>query len=154
MENADEMAKGASGRWILESVAIDKMEDVPFKNDEQPSTVSRNTSQKSFARNASNVKNRNRFPVPTVPKMERSQSSATKGLKTLRFIDRITTGKEGEAWRSVEKRFHQLATDWRLPRDKFGVCIGNFTNFSHRYTFLVFENIQSEIKKFLRTFFS
>ncbi|KAI8523922.1 hypothetical protein RHMOL_Rhmol13G0109100 [Rhododendron molle] len=133
MDNADQMAKGESvrwmaegesERWILESIEIDKMANVPFDDDEQPSTLSRNTSQKSFTRNASSLKNMNSVPSLTVPKMERSQSGAVKGLKTLRFLDRMTTGKEGDAWRSVEKRFHQLATAGRLPRDKFGACVG------------------------------
>ncbi|KAG5515403.1 hypothetical protein RHGRI_036454 [Rhododendron griersonianum] len=133
MDNADQMAKGESERWmaegeserwILESIEIDKMANVPFDDDEQPSTMSRNTSKKSFTRNASSLKNKNRVPSPTVPKMERLQSGAVKGLKTLRFLDRMTTGKEGDAWRSVEKRFHQLATVGRLPRDKFGTCVG------------------------------
>ncbi|KAI8523920.1 hypothetical protein RHMOL_Rhmol13G0109000 [Rhododendron molle] len=124
MDNADQMANGEFVKWILEGIEIDEMADVSFDDDEQPSTVSRNTSQKSFARNASSLRNRNRIPSPTTPKMERLRSGAAKGLKSLRFLDRTTTGKEGDEWKSVEKRFNQLATDGRLPRDEFGACIG------------------------------
>lgn len=34
------------------------------------------------------------------------------------------TGKEGDAWRSVEKRFNQNAVNGRIFREKFGTCIG------------------------------
>ncbi|KAG5515402.1 hypothetical protein RHGRI_036453 [Rhododendron griersonianum] len=124
MDNADQIANEEFVKWILEGIEIDDMADVSFDDDEQPSTVSRNTSQKSFARNASSLRNMNRISGPTIPEMERLQSGATKGLKSLRFLDRTTTGKEGDEWKSVEKRFNQLARDGRLPRDKFGACIG------------------------------
>lgn len=132
MDNADQMAKGESRRWILDSIEIDEMADVAFDDDEQPSMMSKSTSPKSFARNTSSLRNRN--------KMERLQSGAEKGLKSLRFLDITTTGKEDVAWRSVEKRFNQLATDGRLPRNKFGACIGNFTNLSHQCGSCIFVN--------------
>ncbi|XP_055960251.1 putative respiratory burst oxidase homolog protein H [Mercurialis annua] len=64
-------------------------------------------------------------PRPRPPRrMERTASSAARGLNSLRFLDRTVTGKEGDAWRSIEKRFDQFAVDDRLSRDKFGICIG------------------------------
>ncbi|KAI3432975.1 uncharacterized protein J3R85_007406 [Psidium guajava] len=59
-----------------------------------------------------------------IPRMERTTSSASRGLMSLRFLDRTMTGKEADAWRSIEKRFNQHATNGQLSRDQFGVCIG------------------------------
>ncbi|GFP80331.1 putative respiratory burst oxidase homolog protein h [Phtheirospermum japonicum] len=56
--------------------------------------------------------------------MGRLESSVTRGLKSLRFLDRTMTGKEEDAWRAIEKRFNQNAVDGKLFKDKFGVCIG------------------------------
>lgn len=58
------------------------------------------------------------------PKMGRTTSTAAKGLNSLRFLDRTVTGKEGDAWRLVEKRFNQFAVGGMLPKDKFGICLG------------------------------
>ncbi|KAI4388960.1 hypothetical protein MLD38_001242 [Melastoma candidum] len=55
------------------------------------------------------------------PALERT---ASRGLGSLRFLERTVTGKEDDAWRSVERRFDRLAVGARLPRDKFGACIG------------------------------
>lgn len=57
-------------------------------------------------------------------RVERTASAAARGLKGLRFLDRTMTGKEMDAWRSIENRFHQFAVDDRLPKEKFGICIG------------------------------
>ncbi|XP_037497548.1 putative respiratory burst oxidase homolog protein H [Jatropha curcas] len=57
-------------------------------------------------------------------KIERTASSAARGLKSLRFLDRTVTGKEMDAWRSIENRFNQFATNDRLSKEKFGICIG------------------------------
>ncbi|WCJ41146.1 hypothetical protein M5689_022028 [Euphorbia peplus] len=57
-------------------------------------------------------------------KIERTASSAAKGLQSLRFLDRTRTGKERDAWLPIERRFDQFAVDGRLPKDKFGICIG------------------------------
>ncbi|XP_073526452.1 uncharacterized protein [Phyllobates terribilis] len=57
-----------------------------------------------------------------VPRMDRMQSSAANGLKSLRFLD--GAGKDGDSWKPVQKRFNQNATQGKLPRDKFGAVIG------------------------------
>ncbi|KAL9277012.1 hypothetical protein ACSQ67_025432 [Phaseolus vulgaris] len=49
---------------------------------------------------------------------------AARGIKGLRFLDRTVTGKEADAWRSIEKRFTQHAVEGKLPKDKFGTCMG------------------------------
>ncbi|XP_072954122.1 putative respiratory burst oxidase homolog protein H [Typha angustifolia] len=54
--------------------------------------------------------------------MNRMQSSAQLGLKSLRFLDK-TSGKDG-GWKAVEKRFEQFAVAGRLPKENFGKCIG------------------------------
>lgn len=58
------------------------------------------------------------------PVMERTASTAARGLKSLRFLDRTVTGKEHDAWRSIERRFFQFSVNEKLPREKFGVCMG------------------------------
>lgn len=51
------------------------------------------------------------------------QSGAELGLKSLRFLDKTTGGKE-DGWKVVEKRFGQFAVNGRLPKENFGRCIG------------------------------
>nr|KAJ0192190.1 hypothetical protein LSAT_V11C800419430 [Lactuca sativa] len=58
------------------------------------------------------------------PMLERQVSSAARGLSGLRFLDRVITGKEGDAWMGVEKRFHRFSKNGKLQREKFGICIG------------------------------
>ncbi|KAL6967422.1 NAD(P)H oxidase (H2O2-forming) [Sarracenia purpurea var. burkii] len=113
MDNADQSVKGESERWVLESVETEQMVDVPF-DDEQPSTTA---SRNPFENSLTKRKKNNNMVQDTVPRMGRQQSGAAKGIKSLRFLDRTTTGKEGDAWRHVEKRFDQLAVDGMLSRD-------------------------------------
>ncbi|XP_010514902.1 PREDICTED: putative respiratory burst oxidase homolog protein J isoform X1 [Camelina sativa] len=61
---------------------------------------------------------------PGPQRVERTTSSAARGLQSLRFLDRTVTGRELDSWRSIENRFNQFAVDGRLPKEKFGVCIG------------------------------
>ncbi|XP_051132221.1 putative respiratory burst oxidase homolog protein H [Andrographis paniculata] len=59
------------------------------------------------------------------PKLGRLESGATRGLMSLRFLDRTRTGKEEDAWKAIEKRFYENAVDGqRLCKDNFGICIG------------------------------
>ncbi|ESQ37429.1 hypothetical protein EUTSA_v10003051mg [Eutrema salsugineum] len=57
-------------------------------------------------------------------RVKRTTSSAARGLQSLRFLDRAVTGRERDSWRSIENRFNQFAVDGKLPKEKFGVCIG------------------------------
>ncbi|XP_009611455.1 putative respiratory burst oxidase homolog protein H isoform X2 [Nicotiana tomentosiformis] len=109
IDNGD-LSRDNSVKWILENAEIDS--DVPAN--QEP------VKQKSFKKNFSISRRRN----GVVPRMGRMQSGAARGLNSLRFLDRTTTGKEGDAWRSVEKRFNQNAVNGRLFREKFGTCIG------------------------------
>lgn len=56
--------------------------------------------------------------------LERQRSSAARGLDGLRFLDKVITGKEVDAWMAIEKRFQRFAADGKLPREKFGICVG------------------------------
>lgn len=110
---------GNSSRWSLDSIEIDmavetRESSAPPRPNDIPLPLSRNTST-TWKRNAS---------CGGFPRMERTTSSASRGLMSLRFLDRTMTGKEGDAWRSIEKRFNQHAMNGQLSRDKFGVCIG------------------------------
>ena len=164
-----------SRKWMLESIEIDRMADVPL-NDESRKSISnylnepsftRNTSTSNTAfhsrnlstssgllpnpgsstglprnsstspglpRNASRVTSFRRListarkrptgAAPNIPRVQRTASSAAKGIQSLRFLDRTVTGKEMDAWKSTERRFNQFAVDGKLFRDKFGVCVG------------------------------
>lgn len=106
-----------SKKWMLlesmEITAIDELEDVPMND--QPNKDILVTNQITF----------NDLNKPSTPRMERPISRAYKGIKSLRFLDKITTGNEADAWKYVEKRFYQNANDERINRDKFGTSIGN-----------------------------
>lgn len=58
-------------------------------------------------------------------KFDRTVSSAERGLKSLRFLDKNVGAKEKDAaWQTVEKRFEQFAVKGRVSRENFGACIG------------------------------
>jgi dual oxidase len=130
-------SKTESKRWMLESIEIDRMRGVPV-NDEPKATLPPKEPADAFIkRSASNLgaslrrttssalrKSGVLSSKPPLPKIERTASSASRGLKSLRFLDRTMTGKEMDAWRSIERRFDQFAVHERLPKDKFGICIG------------------------------
>ncbi|KAJ0911604.1 putative NAD(P)H oxidase (H(2)O(2)-forming) [Helianthus annuus] len=80
-----------------------------------------------LSRTSSKATSVQKGPPPSgggAPKMGRTTSTAAKGLNSLRFLDRTVTGKEGDAWRSIERRFNQFAVAGKLPKDKFGICLG------------------------------
>lgn len=54
----------------------------------------------------------------------RMERTASRGLMSLRFLDRTLTGKEENAWREIEMRFNQFAINGKLSKEKFGICIG------------------------------
>lgn len=124
-DNVPDTAAGEdSSLWILESIVdVDhQMVDVPMDNSEaaDQSTISRPSNETtSLKKSNSIVRKRN-----GVPKMGRTTSGAARGLNSLRFLDRTTTGKEADAWNSIERRFNQHAVNGRLSRDKFGTSIG------------------------------
>lgn len=121
MNNLDNMNNNGedSQKWILDPSEIDVMVDVPI--DEGGGGGDRNGSFKR--RDEDHGVSRGGI------RLGRRKSKAERGLKSLRFLDRSVTGKEDDAWRAIESRFHQHAIDDRLPRDKFGLCIGMFFGF-------------------------
>ncbi|KAL2508522.1 putative respiratory burst oxidase-like protein H [Forsythia ovata] len=122
--NNKELHRAESVKWILESIEIDNMADVPLIEDEKMGgSIQKFTNQKSLEKKASMAKKRNQIQ-DNVPRMGRMESGAVRGLRGLRFLDRTTTGKEGDAWKVIEKRFNQHAVENRLFKDKFGACIG------------------------------
>lgn len=126
--SSENQGKDDSSTWILESIDIvnDHVE-VSKKDENNGSMVTKASDNEAFLDNGSNgsnvrLRNNNNH---NASKMVRMQSGAARGLKGLRFLDRTVTGKEGDAWRSIEKRFSQHAVGGMLFKDKFGQCMGN-----------------------------
>lgn len=114
------MASEDSAECVLEKIQIDSMENVPIEDD-----VKRPAYPTNLKKVTSNLKKRNNQVQNSNHKMMgRTESGAKRGLMSLRFLDRTTTGKEEDAWRKIEKRFPQNEVDGRLYKDKFGICIG------------------------------
>uniref|UniRef100_A0A1J3HUA9 Respiratory burst oxidase-like protein B n=1 Tax=Noccaea caerulescens TaxID=107243 RepID=A0A1J3HUA9_NOCCA len=55
-------------------------------------------------------------------RLDRSKSGAMFALRGLRFIAK--NDAVGSSWDEVEKRFDELAVEGKLPKSKFGHCIG------------------------------
>ncbi|KAK9280383.1 hypothetical protein L1049_014072 [Liquidambar formosana] len=121
MNGSEDTGNGESEKWILKSVEIDQMVDVPIDNAPE-TTVSIASNEGLFKRNSSNVKKKNGVQG-IIPNLGRTTSGTARGLKSLRFLDRTITGKEGDAWKAIVKRFNLNAVEGRLFRDKFGACI-------------------------------
>ncbi|XP_057781692.1 putative respiratory burst oxidase homolog protein H [Salvia miltiorrhiza] len=112
---ASEKSEDDSEKWVLEKIHIDDMADVQMEDGKKP--ISSSTSRSSSLR-------QRKAAASSGPKMGRMESGAKRGLMSLRFLDRAKTGKEEDAWRAIEKRFHQNSVDGMLFKDKFGACIG------------------------------
>lgn len=127
MDRSKDPSQCVSSQWILESIInpedMEEMVDVII--DSPVCSKPKSPKTKSFNKNRSNVKKIN-GTQNKAPRMGRTYSGASRGLQSLRFLDRTTTGKEGDAWKAVEKRFNQLAINRGLSRDDFGFCIGEF----------------------------
>ncbi|XP_030447654.2 putative respiratory burst oxidase homolog protein H [Syzygium oleosum] len=122
---------GNSSKWILEGIEVDDMVDAPFDSSSKSgvrnsSPTSKVSDEALFTWNLSSTRKGNEFQgmASTASRMRRAESGAKRGLKSLRFLERTVTGKEVDAWKSVEKRFNQFAVDGRISKDKFGTCIG------------------------------
>ncbi|XP_042482919.1 putative respiratory burst oxidase homolog protein H [Macadamia integrifolia] len=126
MADSGDPVHSDSSHWKLESIAIsegmERMVDIEIQ-DNQVAPEPTSPPKKSFKVNKSNLKKVNQI-LDKAPRLGRAYSGASRGLQSLRFLDRTTTGKEGDAWKAVERRFNQLATGERLSRDSFGRCIG------------------------------
>ncbi|PKI52023.1 hypothetical protein CRG98_027675, partial [Punica granatum] len=134
MNNLEKVREDDSAKWILESIEIDHMVDALMHsdNDNATGTTLNQIEQNGFSQKRNAGSNPDAIVAPRKrvgfqnngARIEWTGSSAKKGLRSLRFLDRTISGNEVDAWKSAEKRCHQLALDGRLPRDKFGVCIG------------------------------
>lgn len=76
-------------------------------------------------------------------RLDRCKSGAMFALRGLRFITQ--NDAVGRGWDEVEKRFDELAVEGKLPKSKFGHCIGNL---SRQILFL-----RDHFKQFLRHIF-
>ncbi|CAA7025677.1 unnamed protein product [Microthlaspi erraticum] len=154
MKNNKNAGNEETTNWMLHSVEIDKEGSVKQPENKAESSggggigilknVSRNLGVASVIRSMSVSKWRKSgnlgdpstrksgnlgLPVAMTKKtgpqrVERTTSSAARGLQSLRFLDRTVTGRERDSWRSIENRFNQFAVNGKLPKEKFGVCIG------------------------------
>lgn len=109
---------------FLEDVDIDDTADSSSKNDMASSTSKFSNSASNIERQKSNMRKRNVAQGNNPYRISRQESGVARGLKSLRFLDRTVTGKEGDAWKAIERRFHQAAVEGRIFRDNFGACIG------------------------------
>ncbi|KAL2899211.1 Respiratory burst oxidase-like protein F [Bienertia sinuspersici] len=126
--------KGDSSKWNLDSIEIDQITDAPASESSSTSNNyninnnNNNNAQKSprginSSRIGSNARkgfgmlgNGNGNNNGAQPNMER-------GLQSLRFLNGAT-GKDGDSWEPVEKKFNQNAAQGRLHRDRFFDTIG------------------------------
>ncbi|KAG2673645.1 hypothetical protein I3760_13G101300 [Carya illinoinensis] len=129
--NISEMVVGDnSSEWVLQSIEIDQMVDVPIDddddndNDDETESIMSKSSNEILLKRSNRSERKRNGVQGSVPRMGRMASGAARGLKSLRFLDRTITGKETDAWKSIERRFKQHAVDGRLSRDKFATCIG------------------------------
>ncbi|KAG6432880.1 hypothetical protein SASPL_104470 [Salvia splendens] len=116
------MAEGQeddSQKWVLEKIHIDTMAEVAMEEDSKKQF----SSSLSFNERSASLRHR-KAVHSSGPAMERMESGAKRGLMSLRFLDRAKTGKEEDAWKDIEKRFHNNSVDGMLFKDKFGACIG------------------------------
>jgi len=127
--SSDKEGNDESATWILESIQIQPVERSIRDDDEEASLNASPVLKSPSEGSLNNVRNRNANQGNGGRKMVRVESGAARGIKGLRFLDRTVTGKEADAWRSIEKRFTQHAVDGKLSKDKFGICMGTFTSF-------------------------
>ncbi|KAI4382352.1 hypothetical protein MLD38_008326 [Melastoma candidum] len=112
----------SSTKWMLDSTNIDQMADVSadsIKAGGDNVLDGKEEEQSGSVGSARKVRWQDE-----AAKMGTRAASAKKGTKNLRFLDKTISGRETDAWKSVEKRFSQFAVDGRLSKDKFGACVG------------------------------
>ena len=68
-------------------------------------------------------------------RVDRSKSGAARALRGLKFMTKNVGTDQG--WSQVEKRFDELAVEGKLPKTRFGQCIGApyvlFTSFPNSF---------------------
>lgn len=135
-------SSGESEKVFFQGVKIDKMENdttntgtPPLQNQMRPA-LPKTTSKSTFGRLGSNFRSASRNVAKGLNQRRGPQSGALRGLNSVRFIDKKHIGKEGDGWNAVETRFHQMAVDGKLSRDKFGICVGKYYSY-HLFYFSV-----------------
>lgn len=116
-----EIRRGESVKQMMESVEAESMSGVLIDYGEAGAKAE--SSLRMTA--AGSMKKRN----GVAPGLGRTKSGTARGFKGIRFLERSATGKEADAWKTIERRFDQNAEGERLYRDKFGACIGMFLQF-------------------------
>lgn len=118
-----QLLKGSSNMHVnLESVKIHK-DDSGSSGDHGPSTLPPSTSKSTFSRLGSKFKASTKGLKGYGPRRAPgAKSGAFRGLKSVKFIDKKKINKDG--WKDAEHRFHQMAVNGKLKRDKFGICVG------------------------------
>jgi dual oxidase len=137
-----------SSPWILESIEIvpNNVEVSKKDEDNQSMVIIASDNEAFLNNNGNNMRSRNNNNNNNNGnKIMRMTSGAARGLKGLRFLDRTVTGKEGDAWRSIEKRFTQNAVDGMLSKDKFGTCIGKIFVLFFCFLFMMFFSCLCEV---------
>nr|XP_011461300.1 PREDICTED: putative respiratory burst oxidase homolog protein H isoform X1 [Fragaria vesca subsp. vesca] len=102
-------------KGVLQNIDIDPMVDVPSSSNENVLTGTNNIVRRRAGFHGN-------VPSGTGKVEARGGGGGGGGLKGLHFLN--IKGKESEAWKPMEKRFHQYAVEDRLSRDDFGTCIG------------------------------
>lgn len=119
--------KGPDVRPInLESVEIHKGDSMDMgtpTGNQVPMALPKSTSKNAFSRLGSKFKASTKGLKGFGPRRApRAKSGAFRGLKSVRFIDKKKINKD--SLKDAERRFHQMAVDGMLRRDKFGTCVG------------------------------
>lgn len=116
MEFSDEnRVKENPAECVLESVEIDHMV-TDEKRDELRDVKQADSKQSNCSDEVKKT-----VVEPSQPVV--GSGGRRKGFNILRFLEVPVAGKEEEAWKTIEKRFHHQAHDGKLSRDKFGACI-------------------------------
>lgn len=122
---------GDSEKVVLQGVKIDKLNNEqnnmasPQSQNQTRQTLPKSVSKSTFGRIASTFK-ASRNASKGIGHRHAPHSGALRGLNSVRFIDKKQVGKEGDGWHNVENRFHQMAVNGKLSREKFGVCVGKY----------------------------
>nr|GMD17475.1 putative respiratory burst oxidase homolog protein H [Ipomoea batatas] len=115
-ESRRRVEAGVTRGKSMVNVEAERLSDVLLDNGEAGART-----ESSLRMTAAGMKRRR---TSSEPKLGRLNSGIARGFKGIRFLERSATGKELDAWRTMERRFDENAEGGRLCRDKFGACIG------------------------------
>lgn len=130
------LSSGEYENFNLQGVKIDKIDNDSTNMGTTRPALPKATSKSAFGMLGSNFRSASRNVAKGFNQRKAPQSGALKGLNSVRFIDKKQVGKEGKGWHDVENRFHQMAVDGKLSREKFGICVGKYY-MNHLFNFPV-----------------